>query len=229
MPGKILIFAVALMILSAAASGRILHVPTDFPTIQAGIDATLNGDTVLVKPGTYHENINFCGKNIVVGSRFLTSGNPDFISSTIIDGDSTGSVVTFNSGEDSTAMIIGFSITDGFALLGGGIFCDGSSPTICHNEILLNVAGGEGIDKGAGIFCRNSATKIKFNNIHNNRLCQFGSDIFRGGGICGDTSDLLIIGNDIYNNMACTGGGIGGEYSIFRIFHNNIYDNFAVM
>ncbi|MFQ6606824.1 MAG: choice-of-anchor D domain-containing protein, partial [Fidelibacterota bacterium] len=69
-------------------------VPAGQPTIQAAISLTLDHDTVLVDPGTYQENINFNGKNIVLRS---TSG-PE---TTIIDGNQNGSVVTFESGEDS--------------------------------------------------------------------------------------------------------------------------------
>ena len=60
-----------------------IHVPADQPTIQAAINAASNGDTVLVAPGTYLENINFNGKSITVTS----SGGP---SVTIIDGNAKG-------------------------------------------------------------------------------------------------------------------------------------------
>src|SRR5271168_3437186 len=45
-----------------------IHVPGDQPSIQAGIDASSNGDVVLVAPGTYNENIDFKGKAITVTS-----------------------------------------------------------------------------------------------------------------------------------------------------------------
>jgi hypothetical protein len=72
-----------------------IQVPQDQPTIQAGINAANNGDTVLVAPGTYYEQINFSGKNIVVESQ---SG----ASVTTIDASrTTGPVVRFISGEVS--------------------------------------------------------------------------------------------------------------------------------
>ena len=45
-----------------------IHVPAQYSTIQQGIDAATLGDTVLVAPGTYVENIDFIGKGITVGS-----------------------------------------------------------------------------------------------------------------------------------------------------------------
>jgi len=73
----------------------------------------------LVQPGTYLENINFNGENIVLGSLFLTTSDTTYISNTIIDGTQSGAVVTFKSGEDSTTQLIGFLITNGFHHPGG--------------------------------------------------------------------------------------------------------------
>ena len=91
----------------------IIKLPGDQPTIQAGIDSESVGDTVLVDTGRYVENINFNGKNIVVGSLFLTTTDTSYISQTVIDGDSSGSVVAFENGEDSTEVLSGFTITNG--------------------------------------------------------------------------------------------------------------------
>ena len=53
---------------TSPAAADILHVPGDFPTIQAAIDAAMDGDEVEVHPGTYNETINFLGKAITVRS-----------------------------------------------------------------------------------------------------------------------------------------------------------------
>ena len=82
----------------------------DYTSIQAAINASSNGDIVLVYAGTYTENINFGGKNIVVGSLYLTTGTASYISSTIINGNESGSVVRFENGETSSAQLIGFTI-----------------------------------------------------------------------------------------------------------------------
>ncbi|HEV2355066.1 MAG TPA: hypothetical protein VGR89_12540, partial [Puia sp.] len=77
--------------LAAAIPGlaqNTIHVPADQPTIQAGINAASNGDTVLVAPGTYKESINFSKKAITL----MSSGGP---SVTIIDGSNNGTPVTF--------------------------------------------------------------------------------------------------------------------------------------
>ena len=100
------LLAIFVMAVAPVASAVIINIPGDYPTIQEGINASSDGDTVLVQPGTYVENINFNGHNIVLGSLFLTTGDTTYIAETMIDGDSSGPVVTFESVEDSTSIII---------------------------------------------------------------------------------------------------------------------------
>lgn len=86
---------------------RILNVPSEYTTIQAGINAAVDGDTVLVQPARYRENINFADKNIIVASLFLQTRNELHIWQTIIDGKGAGSAVSF--GETSICLIDRFS------------------------------------------------------------------------------------------------------------------------
>jgi hypothetical protein len=95
-----------------------LKVPLNYPTIQAAILASTNADTIEVSPGTYFENINFRGKKILVTSLFYLTKDTSYISSTIINGSTpinpdTASCVIFNSGEDSTSILQGFTLTGG--------------------------------------------------------------------------------------------------------------------
>ena len=104
------------MLLSIQA--QIIHVPGDYPTIQEGIDASNNGDTVLVAENTYYENIKFMGKAITLSSEFILDGNTDHIDNTIIDGSQaknsdSASVVYFISGEGNNSVLKGFTITNG--------------------------------------------------------------------------------------------------------------------
>src|SRR3984893_4717295 len=90
----------SLLAVGPAAAATVIHVPADQPTIQAGINAAKNGDTVLVSPGTYIENINFDGKAITLKS----AGGA---AATIIYGARITSVVTFSSNETSTSVLSG--------------------------------------------------------------------------------------------------------------------------
>ena len=96
------------------------YVPDDFATIQAGIDGSSNGDTVIVRDGTYVENINFNGKAITLKSE----NGP---ATTIIDGNQAGTVVTIESGEGSDSVLEGFTVTNGSNTYGGGMWCYSNS------------------------------------------------------------------------------------------------------
>jgi hypothetical protein len=125
----LLIVSINIILFASLSIAKIIYIPKEYPTIQAGIDSSFDGDTVLVDEGTYYENINFNGKNIILGSLFFSTGDKEYIIHTVIDGNQKGSVVTFESGEDSTATLIGFTITNGGSgrigqALGPGIFLD---------------------------------------------------------------------------------------------------------
>ncbi|MCD6330451.1 MAG: hypothetical protein J7M10_08965, partial [Candidatus Cloacimonetes bacterium] len=129
----------------------------DYTTIQEGIDAASDGDTVLVYPGTYYENINYNGKNVTVASLCIITEEDSFIHQTIIDGNQNGSVVSIVNNENS-ACIYGFTIKGGsgtvyayYYLFGGGLYIKNSNFLIEHCIITDNRA-----HYGAGIECDDS-------------------------------------------------------------------------
>lgn len=187
-------------------NSQILHIPDDYPTIQQGINAAIDGDTVLVDPGTYHENINFNGNNIVLASLFLATGDDSYIASTIIDGGDNGSVVNFENNEDKTSKISGFTIQNGYAIYGGGIHIYAASPIISNNIITNNEVFDTDGGKGGGIYCFNSDAHIVDNRIANNYAS--GPLGGYGGGIYCLLLSPQIERNIITQNYAGYGGGI---------------------
>jgi hypothetical protein len=182
-----------------------------FRTIQRGIESASDGDTVLVERGLYMENINFSGKAILVASHFILDGLEFTIASTVIDGGNSGSVVTFNSGEDSSSVIRGFTITGGYKNHGGGIRCYRSAPTVADNFLVENAcAWGRG---GAAIYCRlGSGVKIYRNLIAN---CSGPAAIF-----INDTSSAQVTNNTLCNNP---GGGISTQHGSYAYIKDNIF------
>jgi len=182
----------------------LINVPSLFSTIQTAINYSSNGDTVLVQPGTYVENINYNGKNIVVGSLYLTTSDTSYISSTIIDGNQSGSVVTLNGGEDSTAVLTGLTITNGLAGSGGGIYISGASPTLTNLRISDNISNGTSglVVGGGGLFCSGGPSLV-------NVIITGNSAENDGGGIyCYSSSPSLENVTVSGNSASADGGGI---------------------
>lgn len=237
-------FLTLMILLFSSSFAKIHRVPcTYIATIQGGINVAKNGDTVLVMPGTYYENINFKGKNILVASNFIFDHDDSTILKTVIDGDNKASVVTFDSGEDSSACIQGFTITNGCRYAGAGIFCDTSSPKIVYNIIRENIANPGCIEpgveimgggSGGGIYCYKSTSIIEHNSIIDNRS-TLGQEMRegRGGGIYFLMGGPIIRYNLIASNIAeannppfaaPSGGGIWG-WGFVLIYNNTIVNN----
>jgi hypothetical protein len=217
--------AVLLLVLmwgEAAVFASVLDVPSSYLSIQEAITAASSGDTILVDPGEYHEHLNFSGKNIVLASQFLTGEDTSFITSTIINGDSSGTVVTFESGEGRGALLTGFTITNGFASEGGGIACrNASGPTIKHNRIMANFAA----LKGAGILCAGGSDAFISENEINANYNMAGSYGEGGGGIACWESSPTVDNNYIHGNFAGSGAGVFLRHSFATVTHNHIAEN----
>lgn len=206
------------------ADATVRRVPADHPTIQQAINASVDGDTVLVAPGTYTENINFLGKAIQVSSE----GGPLV---TIIDGSNVNSVVKFVSGEGPTSVLSGFTLRNGFGIVdsdstidGGGIRIVNSSPTIENNIVTHNRSEFEG--GGIVVGGQVALPLIKNNIISDNTACS-------GPGIAIHGSSPHVQGNQIINNTSsgCSGGLGGGilieGFGSAEILNNTISDNVA--
>jgi hypothetical protein len=179
----------------AAARAATIRVPADAATIQQAIDVAVAGDTILVAPGTYVENITFRGKAIAVVSEL----GPEV---TIIDGNGSGSVVTFANGENRSAVLRGFTVRNGAnSFSGGGVLIQWSSPSIVGNWIVNN-----GACSGAGVYSHFSSPLIQGNTISRNFVyaCSGASGL---GVYVGGNSAAELIENVITENSGFANGG----------------------
>jgi predicted outer membrane repeat protein len=204
------------------SSSFVVKVPGLAPTIQAGIDLTLSGDTVLVAPGTYtgagNWDIDFGGRNIVV----ISEQGPDV---TIIDSEGSQSVphraFDFITGETSSAILEGFTITGGYGhfvddyYIGGAVYLDNSSPTI--NNCIFDQNNAE---TGGAIYCE-TASPI-FND------CEFSTNTttIQGGAIASfNAAPTFNICRFSDNSGGNKGGAIASYESVSNlnvcIFDNN--------
>jgi len=179
---KIIIGAliIAFSLLFQSAHAEVINVPEDFEDIQEAINESEDGDTVLVQPGEYQENIVFGGKAITVASLILTTDERAYIDSTIIDGRQRDCVISFEDEEDTTSILQGFTIRNGVQDYGGGIDCQGTSPLLCD----LLITGNTARNYGGGLYCNSDGSP------HIRRSVIEENEAECGGGLCTNISDI---------------------------------------
>jgi len=226
----------------------------DFDTIQGGIDAAVDGDTVLVLPGecVITEPVTFRGKAIMVKSEagphetIIRMGAPADIN--------RASVVVFESNESTDSVLDGFTITGGAgswvtsvnASGGGGIFFDAASGTVSNCVIVQNRAkygGGilcaylcspklidclimenSAVDSGGGVLVLSESSLTITNCIIQGNSATEGS----GGISCWENASAIMTCCTIAENSANVGGGVFvGESSFITMSHCVIINNTA--
>ncbi len=166
-------------------------------SIQIGIDNALNGDEVLVAPGTYFETINFIGKAITLRSS-------DGADVTTIDAQQGGTVVTCGSGEGANTVLSGFVITGGNFSSGGGMRNQSSSPTVTNCTFTANSAS----LRGGGMYNVTASSPTVTD-------CMFsGNTASVGGGMRNENSSSPTVTNCTFSgNTADIGGGMNNNSS----------------
>ena len=184
-----------------------------FNTIQQGIDAAVDGDTVHIAPGTYHERLTWDSKGI----ELLGAG----ADKTIIDAGSdevVASAVTIRQVPD-TGRLSGVTIAGGIAEAGGGLFVSHSDLTISN----CVVRGNRSNSSGGGIYAEYGSPIIANTVIASNRA---GAD---GGGICLVSSNASVYNSLVADNLAQgVGGGVYIAWSPdVRIANNVLRGNYS--
>lgn len=178
----------------------------DFASIQAAVDASASGDTILVYPGRYYENVIIQTNGINLFSLEALTHNPVYIDSTIIDGNHTESCVRVRRNIHNIC-IQGITLTNGLTIGGaGGIGLSTNSSSVLINLRICNntAAVGGGIDFGAATVVLSGV------EIYDNYALHLGGGINAGSGegyISTITFDP-VNRCSIYNNRSSAGQDI---------------------
>src|SRR3972149_518068 len=170
-----------------------------FRRIQEAINTTSNGDIVEIREGIYtgqgNYNLDTKGKNITIRSTDPEDAN--VVTNTIIDPSKAGRGFYFHSDEDANCVVSGLTLRNAQTLgYGGGIYCDGSSPTIVNCTITNSSA-----QLGGALYCYDSNSKFESCTISNNYSTSDGAGLECWWG------NPKLINCIISNNQA---GGNGG-------------------
>lgn len=150
---RMFVALLAVVLGSGTSFAVTIHVPAKQPTIQQGIDAASEGDTVLVAQNYYsgplNRNLSFGGKNIA-----LLSDSVEPL--TVISCEGVARGFLFNSGEDTTSVVRGFAVSNAAADTGAGAYClNGSSPRFEQCEFIFCEAQDIG-----GALCANASSPV---------------------------------------------------------------------
>lgn len=199
------------------ASATIRNVPADYRTIQAGIDASRAGDTVLVRPGVYRTNLSIANRNIVIASLLLTTGDRSYIDSTVIDGNRSGSGVLF-AGDGDTSSLRGFTIRNGQAPSGGGVSCRNNCNVSLED---LLITGNEAEATGGGVSALTARIRMKNVVVTRNQSNS-------GGGVHGGFDAVISMkGGTIDHNEAEMAGAVYLWRAQIRLYRVAVVENSA--
>ncbi|MFC1898283.1 T9SS type A sorting domain-containing protein [Candidatus Cloacimonadota bacterium] len=184
----------------------------DFTSIQEGINASVDNDIILVYPGTYYENINFNGKSLTIGSLEMTTGDEQYISHTIIDGQNLFSVVRLRN-EEVGCILRGFTITNGKGSEGdyhefaGGISIHGDQDALIQLDVINCVIKNNTAINSGGIQCHDADLYLSGTIIKDNYAAYIGGGIVFSGysqvafdqvNRCSIFDNLAAAGADLY-------------------------------
>jgi len=209
-----------LFFLVSTGFGTTITVPGDYEYIQDAIDASEEGDSVLVSDGTFtgarNKNLKYFGKAITV----LSLNGPE---ATVIDCENDGRAFRFINGEGLSSTLEGFTVRNGYTwytgAFGGGLECAYSSPTITGCIFTGNTCYE---NFGGGLGCDYSSAAILNCTVR-------GNSARYGGGICfGGISYPTIADCDVsFNTAEWRGGGINFGNGVAIISKCRITENTA--
>ncbi len=183
----------------------------NFTIIQAGIDASVDTDTVLVYPGTYYENLNIDGKNITLSSLEMITGDPQYIASTIIDGQFLNSCIILQY-IDIDVTIRGFTIQNGYGIFSGAYNGGGIYAIYIENGTIINCHLRNNLAALGGAFY-SSRVNLTFSGL---RITENSAGF--GGAAFWDYDSTINFDPDnrcnIYNNNAGKGADLFAKYAV---------------
>ena len=195
-----------------------------FATIQAALDFSGMGDTIIVGEGTYIENIEMENQNNVIASHFILNGDSSVIENTVIDGNGNGNVITMHYTGQSTELV-GFTIQNGYTTDGGaGLYCENSFPTISHCIFQNNQSGiSDPYTHGGAMLVEDS--EISLENV----IFRSNYSSGQGGGLYLDQSTIEGSQLLFHSNMSnVKGGSIGLYKSTGNVEHVTFSNDSAV-
>lgn len=220
-----LIYATILILTPIVGFPAIVHVPGDYLTIQAAVDAAADGDTVLIADGIYTGPGNY-GIHWDATNKHLVIKSENGREYCIIDCEQEDRAFFLNMGQDNRDVIEGITITNGWVYGSGGAICINiTSPMILNCRLVNNTSYSPQSDLyyggGALAVYNTAAPIIKGNIIRNNSSSLSGGAIRYNQFASGVLEDNIIEGN-------FSGEKGGGAISLEHFSNPKIINNLIV-